>query len=388
VTRRSLAVDAALAALVLGLSLAMLAGGGFGDRTPGARALDAPGVLLAMVSALPLVARRVAPLGAYAVMATASLALDGLNYPFDVPFGPVVAVYALAVAYSGEPRPARRRAAMLAVAAFVPATATAYAVSGHQLGGIVPELLFWAVSFGGLWIAGDRTRLRRERMAELEERARHTQRDAERERRLAAAEERTRIARELHDSAGHSINVILVQASAARLLRERDPEGSRRAIATIEQVARGTIGEIDRLVRALRDGDSAQPPPPADPAALEELVDSHRASGLTIATAVRGERRALPRSVAWAAHRILQEALTNAARHGCGTADVAVSFEPGAVDITVTNPTAAARPPPDTGGHGIVGMRERVTLLGGTLEAEAGAGSYRLHARLPHEAAS
>ena len=112
------------------------------------------------------------------------------------------------------------------------------------------------------------------------------EREAERERRLAAAEERTRIARELHDSAGHAINVILVQAGAARLLHDRDPDGSRQAITTIEEVARGTIGEIDGLVRALREDAAEQVP--ADPAAIDELLDHHRAGGLAIATDVRG----------------------------------------------------------------------------------------------------
>ena len=111
-------------------------------------------------------------------------------------------------------------------------------------------LLFGVVVWGGAWVLGDRVRLRRERIAELVARAERAERDAERERRLAAAEERTRIARDLHDSAGHAINVILVQAGAARLLGERDPERSRAALETIEEVARETLTEIDQLVRA------------------------------------------------------------------------------------------------------------------------------------------
>jgi signal transduction histidine kinase len=224
----------------------------------------------------------------------------------------------------------------------------------------------------------------------LEELAARTEREAVRERRLAAAEERTRIARELHDSAGHAVNVILVQAGAARLLHDRDPEGSRRAITTIEEVARTTLGEIDQLVRALRDDNSADNsavlPVPADPAALDELLEHHRASGLTIATDVRGQRGGLPHSVTWAAYRILQEALTNAARHGHGSADVAVWFAPDAVEITVTNPAGNGSPP--GGGHGIVGMRERATLLGGSLDARTDNGTFRLHARLPHTKAA
>lgn len=381
-TRRNLVVDVGLALLVLGLSLAMLAAGGFGDARPQARALDAIGVVLAMASALPLVGWRIAPLTAYAVMAGASLLLDGLGYPFDIPFGPVVGVYALGVAYGGDPRSGRRWLAMLTVAALVPATAAAYSASGHNIGDIVPELLFWCLILAGLWVAGDRTRLRRNQIGELEERARRTEREAERERRLAAAEERIRIARELHDSAGHAINVILVQAGAARLLHERDHHGSQRAIATIEEVARDTIGEMDRLVHALREDDGSEPPAPADPTGLEELVQRHRADGLSITADLRGPRSALPRSVAWAAYRILQEALTNAARHGRGSADVVVWFKQSAVEITVSNPTDATHSP--GGGHGILGMRERAALLGGSLEAGARDGVFRLRARLPY----
>ena len=249
----------------------------------------------------------------------------------------------------------------------------------------MPGLAFWALIFVGAWIVGDRARLRRERITELEERALRTEREAARERRLAAAEERTRIARELHDSAAHAINIILVQAGAARLLHQRDPSRSQHAIATIEQVARSTIGEIDQLVHALRDDAAGQAP--ADPAALDELLDQHRAAGLAITTDLRGSRRALPRSVAWATYRILQEALTNAARHGRGSADVAVRFQPDAVEITVTNPAAVNGSAPG-GGHGIVGMRERATVLGGTFETRDSDGTFSLHARLPHSQAA
>jgi signal transduction histidine kinase len=386
VRRRDLALDVGIAMLTLGISLAVLAAHGLGVPDPSARSLDGTGVLLAMTSTLPLAARRLAPLTIYLVTGAASITLVELRYPLDFPFGCVAAAYFLAVAYSGDPRPARRWAAMLAVWSFVPAAAAAHAASGYGTLGMAPGMAFWALIFIGAWIVGDRARLRRERITELEESAERAEREAARERRLAAAEERTRIARELHDSAAHAINIILVQAGAARLLHQRDPGRSQNAIATIEQVARGTIGEIERLVRALRD-DAPGQPEPADPAALDELLDQHRATGLTITTDLRGPLRALPRSVAWATYRILQEALTNAARHGRGSADVAVWFQPHAVEIKVTNP-AAANGSASGSGHGIVGMRERATVLGGTLEAHADDGTFCLHARLPHSQAA
>lgn len=375
-------VDTGVAVLAFGLTLAMLAGGGFGGSSPGSHPLDPLGVLLTATSTLPLIARRRAPLCVFVVACAASLALNALNYPLDVPFGPIVGVYSVAFAYGGSPWTPRRAAALVSVNLFVPAVAAAYAHTGVRLGGILPELLFWAVGFVGVWLAGDRARLRREQLAELEERAHRVERETERERRLAAAEERTRIARELHDSAGHAINVILVQAGAARLLQERDPQRSRQAIATIEKVARETIGEIDRLIRALRDDRDVTPPVPADPAAIEELLDRHRAAGLRIDSVLLGPRRALPPSASWAAYRILQEALTNAARHGDGHAEVTVSYQPDAVEITVTNSTTGRRSS-GGGAHGIVGMRERATLLGGRLETAVENGMFRLHAWLP-----
>jgi signal transduction histidine kinase len=373
-----------LAGAAFGLLLGIAATGGLGDTSAEARNLDAAGVALIAAATLPVAARRIAPLPVYAVVTAAMLALWTLDYRTDIPFGPLIAIYTLGSVYGGAPWP-RRIWPVLAVAAQVPLNAAIYLSDGHGIREVlVPELAAYSLLLVGTWIAGELARLRRERIAELEERARRTEREAERERRVTAAEERTRIARELHDSAGHAINVILVQAGAARLLHERDPARSRHAIATIEQVARDTIGEIDRLVRALREDDDGQPAP-ADPAAIEELVERHRAAGLRVDTALRGSRGELPRSVAWAAYRILQEALTNAARHGRGHADVAVDFGPAAVEITVTNPAGAAAGPAG-GGHGIVGMRERATLLGGTLETGRENGTFRLYARLPHAA--
>jgi len=273
---------------------------------------------------------------------------------------------------------------MSAVGAFTPIVAVIYAAHGFSPWQIAPELLFLTAVMVGAWVAGDRGRLRQERMAELAEQAARAERDAERERGLAAAQERTRIARELHDSAGHAINVILVQAGAARLLQDGNPEGSRRAITTIEEVARATIGEIDRLVRVLREDDVSELSAPADPAALDELLERYRTDGLRISADIRGPRGPLPQSVAWAAYRILQEALTNAARHGHGTADVGLSFEPAAVEITVTNPTGTNDS--NGGGHGIVGMRERASLLGGEvrIESQPGRGTV-LHVQIPLE---
>src|SRR6185312_6952793 len=186
------------------------------------------------------------------------------------------------------------------------------------------------VVWGVAWGLGDGLRGRRRRRAEQEERIARAERDTARERRLAAAEERTRIARDLHDSAAHAINVILVQAGAARLLQERNPAQVTDALTTIEDVARQTIGEIDDLVRRLRDGSDAPEAgptvePPVGLAAIPTLQALHRAAGFAVALRTSGTVTALSPSVDQAAYRILQEALTNAARYGTGAADVDIA---------------------------------------------------------------
>jgi signal transduction histidine kinase len=222
-------------------------------------------------------------------------------------------------------------------------------------------------------------------LQQLEERALRAERESERERRLAVAEERMRIARDLHDSAGHAINVILVQAGAARLLQERDPPASREALETIEDVARETIGEIDRLVRLLReDGASGAIEPPPGLAALETLAARHGAAGLRVDVDVHGARRALPASVDQAAYRIVQEALTNAARYGRGAADVEVVFRPGELELAVTNEVGAAADGRNGGGLGLAGMHERAALLGGSVETATIGDVFHVRARLPY----
>jgi signal transduction histidine kinase len=379
VNRKELLADAGIAAGVFALSLLLLAAGGSAQDT---RDLDPLGVVLAALASLPLVARRRSPLAVFAFTAAASGVLNGLGYAIGPPLGPTVALFFLAL------EPAQTQAGLRLTAATVVGLFIVHVAAagiGQDELPVVP-LLFGTVVWGGAWVVGDRIRQRRASLAEFVERALRAERETDRERRLAAAEERMRIARDLHDSAGHAINVILVQAGAARLLQEQDPPRARAALRTIEEVARETLGEIDQLVRVLREdgsssGSAVEPPPGL--AALETLAERHRASGLAVVVEFDGGRRHLAPAVDRTAYRILQEALTNAARHGSGSAHVEVAFGGQALELTVANPTP--RNEPQAEGHGLVGMRERTELLGGSFDATAAEGLFRIRARLPYD---
>ena len=378
-SRNDRLIDTALALAVFAGSLGLLAAAGPQD---GGGDFDALNVLLTALASLPLVVWRRAPLAVFVATAVASTVLRGIAEPAGPPLGPTVAVYL--VAFAGDGSRARTRLTLAVVGIMLVAHLAATGLRQDAFPGV--ETLFGVLTWGGAWLAGDRTRLRRERMAELEERALRAEREAERERLLAAAEERGRIARDLHDSAGHAMNVILVHAGMGRLQSERDPESAREAFATIEEVARETVGEIDQMVRVLREDSSApgEVEPPPGLAALDGLVKRHRAAGLRVTTTISGDRRPLPPGVDRGAYRILQEALTNAARHGDGTAAVELAFGPDVLDVTVANPIGPERNARAAGGgHGVVGMRERAALLGGSLDVGARNGSFQLHARLP-----
>jgi signal transduction histidine kinase len=371
--------DALIATAAFAGSLSQLSHGGVGSQI-GPGELDWTGGLLAACSTLPLIAWRRAPRVVFVITASAAVLLGSLGYPLALALGPAAALFLLA-ASRGEDAPWTRSDTGTAVALFG-AYVGASALGDGEFPG--SELLHSGLAWSVAWFAGERTRLRREHIAELADRASRTEREAERERRLAIAEERARIARDLHDSAGHAINVIAVRAGTARM--RRDPQRSQAALAGIEELARKTAAEIDQIVGTLRERgpvNGAVDEPPGL-ASLDALVARHAAAGLDVDVSSEGEARRLDGAVDQAAYRILQEALTNAARHGTGAAQVELAFGDAALELTVSNAASGESTSRSNGGHGLIGMRERATLLGGSLDVERVNGSFRVRARLPY----
>ncbi|HZA60391.1 MAG TPA: histidine kinase, partial [Actinomycetota bacterium] len=307
-------LDAVIVVATLGGTVAVLRHGGIGPSLSSSKELDLVGVVLIACSTIPVIAWRRSPLGVFAVTASASVLLAGLGYRIDLLLGPTAALYLLAASRHQE-APWTRGTTVTAVGLFVAYLGASGAAQGAFSGS---ELLHTGLAWSVAWFAGERTRLRREHVAGLSERAERTEREAERERLLVAAEERARIARDLHDSAGHAISVIAVRAGAARLRHGQDPDRTLAALEAIEELARQTVGEIDQIVGKLREGGSGNGAVEAPPglASLDALIAHQSAAGLEVSLEKAGAPRALAEAADKAAYRILQEALTNAARHG------------------------------------------------------------------------
>lgn len=244
----------------------------------------------------------------------------------------------------------------------------------------VAEFALAVISMFGIWYAGRRVRYRGERLAEREE-LRHE------EALRTVVEERTRIARELHDVVAHRVSLMTVQAGAARTIATDDPEKAAAAMGAVEQAGREVLGELRHLLGVLRpDAEGGLFPQPGL-IEIPHLVDEFNEAGLEVTLSVHGEEVELPVRVELAVYRIVQEALTNALRHAGPDARAMVRLQTNGegVAIEVTDDGIGA-PPGVNGGHGIVGMRERAQLLGGSFHAGPGRrGGYSVSAYLPVE---
>jgi signal transduction histidine kinase len=247
------------------------------------------------------------------------------------------------------------------------------------------DYVFMSVFAVGAWAAGRAVRSRQvsaqQAVAEAARLAQETDRIAV----AAVAEERRRIARELHDVVAHSMGVIVVQAQAASGMLDRDAVPARRAVASIERTGREALGEMRRMLGLMRDdelGDPVDPLPSLQQ--VECLVADVRATGVPVELHVHGPRRPLPAGVDASAYRILQEGLTNVIKHAGGArAEVVVAYLPEAIELSVRDHGRNGRPA-GRAGHGLVGIRERVAVFDGTVQAGPLArGGWRIWVRLP-----
>jgi signal transduction histidine kinase len=251
----------------------------------------------------------------------------------------------------------------------------------QDVGGVLYPVVMFAIS----WLVGHALRERAEQTEAAEERAARAERDREVAARVAVAEERGRIARELHDVVAHAVSVMVLQVGAVRhRMGESDAE-DREALKNVEQAGRTALAEMRRLLGAMRD-DDGQPELVPHPglAALDGLLEEVRAAGLAVELQTRGEAYELPPGLDLSAYRIVQEALTNTLKHAhARQAEVDVHYGPRALEVEVRDDGRG----PETGdglGHGLVGIGERVKIYGGDMSAgRSGTGGFVLRARLP-----
>jgi signal transduction histidine kinase len=340
-------------------------------------ALPAMGVL-----AIVIVARRRFPFAgpaAYWLLAAGIAFVDPILLPSAESFFAV----GLATAFLlGNVRDARKAGIGLAVIL----ASTAILVSqipGHT----TAEVYFIPLDFAICWFAGFMLHESADQAEAAEARATAAEREREADALRAVIEERTRIARELHDIVGHSVSVMTVQTSGVRRLLRPEQEQEREALLAVERTGREALAEMRRVVGALRDPDGgpALAPQPSL-SRIETLVAHARETGLPVNLEIEGEPVPLPAGVDLTAYRLVQEGLTNTIKHASAKhADVRVRYDGDHVEIEVSDDGHGVDGrSSSSGGHGLVGMRERVSIYGGELEAGARAdGGYRLRARLP-----
>jgi signal transduction histidine kinase len=249
------------------------------------------------------------------------------------------------------------------------------------------ELVFTPVLFGIAWLAGFALRERAEQAEAAEQRASQAERQRETATRLAVAEERARIARELHDIVAHAVSVMVLQVGAVRHRLPEALDQDRGALADVERVGRNALTEMRRLLGAMRrEEDDLELAPHPGLGTLEPLLDEVRSAGVPVQLRIEGEPVALPRALDLSAYRIVQEGLTNALKHAAARhVDVTVRYGAGELELEVRDDGNGVAET-DGLGHGLVGIRERVKLYGGELSAGPGSdGGFVLSTRLPLE---
>ncbi len=242
------------------------------------------------------------------------------------------------------------------------------------------------VAVAGTWALGRYQHARIDQMRLARERAEQAEREREQRAALAVADERARIAREMHDVVAHSLSVIIAQADGGRFIASRRPEKAAEVLETIGTTGRAALADMRSLLGVLRHEEETSFGPQPDLTTLPELLARVRATGLTVEADLTGDLANLPPALGLSMFRLVQEALTNVLKHAgpAASARVAVHRTPGRLAIDVTDDGRGTDPDSDGHGHGLTGMRERVTLHGGTLAAgPLPAGGFRVSARIP-----
>ncbi|MFE7383209.1 sensor histidine kinase [Streptomyces zhihengii] len=387
IRRHPTGVDSFWAVVLLCMTVAAAAGvpGDAGDRW----GVVVIGALLSVVVAL----RRRMPermLLLTAVLGVAQLVADVEVFPSD--FAMLVIIYTVA-AHDG-PRWASRFA-LIGGACAATLAMVRWPLEETGAGGKIFFTVVMTAPFVLAWVLGDSIRTRRAYFAQLEERATRLEKEREAQAKVAVAAERARIARELHDVVAHNVSVMVVQADGAAYVMDTAPDQARQALETISGTGRQALAEMRRLLGVLRTSDapeSGEYVPQPDVEQIEDLVEQVRRAGLTVDFKVEGTPRPLPSGVELTAYRIVQEALTNTRKHGgpeAGASVRLVYFDDGLGLLVEDDGRGASHELYEDGGadgrgHGLIGMRERVGMVGGTLDAgPRPGGGFRISALLP-----
>jgi signal transduction histidine kinase len=370
---RSFAFDLALALVATAAELAQVIGA---TGTP-----RVPALALAVVAGGALVLRRLMPLAVLATTLAATVAIVALG---DDPSGLSVLIALYTTAALCE-----LRVSLVALAATAATAATLSASTvdapGRQTSASSGAIIAAGLTVG-IWALGAYAQTRRRYLRELQERAASAERERDQLARIAVHEERASIARELHDIVAHSVSVMLVGVRGAREVLRTAPEVAEETLARVERSGEKSLAELRRILALLREPEqTAESRPQPSLTELDELVASYRAAGLPVRLELIGEPMPLPSGVELSVYRIVQEALTNTLKHSNpANVTVTLAFRDARLELEVVDdgtPTTVGAP---TSGQGIIGMRERVALLGGELETgPRKGGGFRVAAQLP-----
>jgi signal transduction histidine kinase len=354
------ATDAILAGFAAFTSIGALWGGS--ERVPNVRDPNVWGTLLAIATCVPLIWRRRAPIAVLAAVFAAEFLLEGFNFN-ESGVAPLIATYTLAAHTSGPRRDLTVRIAAPALGAFV---MIGLATKNIGYGEAITSVLFSA----GAYVLGDNLQRRRRAVAEATERAEHAERERELVARQRMHDERSRIARELHDVVAHSVSLMIIQAGAARRSMATSPTQAEAALRDLEATGRNAMTELRRVLGVLRasdPNDELQLAPQPSLAALRTLVDD---AGLPVElTEIGTPPNEVPPSVGLSLYRVVQEALTNVRKHAgvVRRVTVQITYSPDNVAVQIVDDGRGASVATNVAGLGLVGMRERMALCGGSV---------------------